>query len=65
MNEVTRAVLNCFIFSMKRFYTHKKAQNTYERTKIKNVPKKHLRIKIVSYSLIHIFVLFLECLCAV
>ena len=40
INEVTRAILNSFI---QKFHNHKKAQNAYERTKIKNTPKKHLR----------------------
>ena len=40
--EVIRAVLNFFI---QKFDNHKKAQNAYKRTKIKNAPKKHLRRK--------------------
>ena len=42
INEVISAVLNFFI---QKFHNHKKAQNAYKRTKIKNVPKKHLRGK--------------------
>ena len=42
INEVIRAILNFFI---QKFHNHKKAQNAYKRTKIKNAPKKHLRRK--------------------
>ena len=42
INEVIRAILNFFI---QKFHNHKKAQNAYKRTKIKNAPKKHLRGK--------------------
>ena len=42
INEVIRAILNFFI---QKFHNHKKAQNAYKRTKIKNAPKKHLREK--------------------
>ena len=42
INEVISAVLNFFI---QKFHNHKKAQNAYKRTKIKNVPKKDLRGK--------------------
>ena len=42
INEAIRAILNFFI---QKFYNHKKAQNAYKRTKIKNAPKKHLRGK--------------------
>ena len=62
INEVIRAILNFFI---QKFHNHKKAQNAYKQTKIKNAYKKHLRRKIVTYSLIFIFVLLPECLCAV
>ena len=36
INEVIRAILNFFI---QTFHNHKKAQNDYKRTKIKNAPK--------------------------
>ena len=36
INEVIRAILNFFI---QKFHNHKKAQNAYKRTKIKNAPK--------------------------
>ena len=49
INEVIRAVLDFFI---QTFYNHKKAENVYKRTKIKNAPKKHLGGK---QSLIHLF----------
>ena len=62
INEVTRAILNSFI---QKFHNHKRAQNAYEQTKIKNAPKKHLRGGIVTYLLIYVFVLLPECLCAV
>ena len=39
INEVIRAILDFFI---QTFHNHKKAQNAYKRTKIKNVYKKHL-----------------------
>ena len=42
INEVIRAILNFFI---QKFHNHKKAQNAYKRTKLKNAPKKHLRGK--------------------
>ena len=42
INEVIRAILDFFI---QKFHNHKKAQNAYKRTKIKNAPKKHLRGK--------------------
>ena len=42
INEVTRAILN---FLIRKFHNHKKAQNAYKQTKIKNVPTKHLRRK--------------------
>ena len=42
INEVIRSVLNFLIFFTKRFYKYKKAQNSLQRTKIKNVYKKHL-----------------------
>ena len=42
INEVIRAILNFFI---QKFHSHKKVQNAYKRTKIKNPPKKHLRGK--------------------
>ena len=42
INEIIKAILNFFI---QKFYNHKKAQNAYKRTKIKNAPKKHLRGK--------------------
>ena len=42
INEVLRTILNLFI---QKFHNHKKAQNTYNRTKIKNAPKNHLREK--------------------
>ena len=45
INEVIKTVLNFFVFFTKRFHNHKKAQNAYKRTKIKNAPKKHLREK--------------------
>ena len=45
INEVIKTVLNFFVFFTKRFHNHKKAQNAYKRTKIKNAPKKHLRRK--------------------
>ena len=61
INEVTRAILNFFI---QKLHNHKKAQNAYKRTNIKNAPKKHLSRKIVSYSLICVFVLLPECICA-
>ena len=41
INEVIKTVLNFFVFFTKRFHNHKKAQNAYKRTKIKNAPKKH------------------------
>ena len=41
-NGVTKAILNFFI---QKFHNHKKAQNAYKRTKIKNTLKKHLRGK--------------------
>ena len=62
INEVIKTTLNFFI---QKLHNHKKAQNAYKQTKIKNAPKKHLRRKIVNYSLIFIFVLLPECLCAV
>ena len=40
INEVIRAILNFFI---RKFHNHKKEKNAYKRTKIKSVPKKHLR----------------------
>ena len=39
INEVIRAILDFFI---QKFHNHKKAQNAYKQTKIKNAPKKHL-----------------------
>ena len=42
INEIIKAILNFFI---QKFYNHKKAQNAYKRTKIKNALKKHLRGK--------------------
>ena len=42
INEIIKAILNFFI---QKFYSHKKAQNAYKRTKIKNALKKHLRGK--------------------
>ena len=42
INEVIRAILNFFI---QKFHNHKKAQNAYKRTKIKNAPKNHIRKK--------------------
>ena len=42
INEVIKAILNFFIW---KFHNHKKAQNAYKQTKIKNAPKKHLRGK--------------------
>ena len=42
INEVIRAILDFFI---QKFDEHKKAQNAYKRTKIKNAPKKHLSEK--------------------
>ena len=42
INEVFKAVLSFYFFT-KRFHNHKKAQNVYKQTKIKNAPKKHLR----------------------
>ena len=42
INEVIRAILNFFI---QKFHNHKKAQNAYKRTKLKNAPEKHLRGK--------------------
>ena len=42
INEVVRSVLNFLIFFTKRFHQYKKAQNRLQRTKIKNVYKKHL-----------------------
>ena len=53
-----------FYFFMKRFHNHKKAQNAYKRTKIKNAPKNHRRGKESTYSLIGVFALSPECLCA-
>ena len=41
------------IFFTKRFYRYKKAQNRLQRKKIKNLYKKHLRGKKVTYSLIY------------
>ena len=35
INDVTREILNSFI---QKFHNHKKAQNAYKRTKIKNTP---------------------------
>ena len=42
INEVVRSVLNFLIFFTKRFHQYKKAQKRLQRTKIKNVYKKHL-----------------------
>ena len=44
INGVIRPVLNFlfFILFTKRFHKYKKAQNRLQRTKIKNVYKKHL-----------------------
>ena len=42
INEVTKAILNFFI---QNFHYHKKSQNAYKRTKMKNALKKHLRGK--------------------
>ena len=42
INEVIRAILDFFI---QKFHEHKKAENAYKRTKIKNALKKHLRGK--------------------
>ena len=42
INEVIRSVLNFLIFFTKRFHKYKKEQNSLQRTKIKNVYKKHL-----------------------
>ena len=42
INEVTRAILIVFV---QKFRNHKKVQNVYKRTKIKNARKKHLRGK--------------------
>ena len=41
-NKVIKAILDFFF---QKFHNHKKAQNAYKRTKIKNAPKKHLRGK--------------------
>ena len=42
INEVIKTTLNSFI---QKIHNHKKTQNVYEQTKIKNAPKKHLRGK--------------------
>ena len=42
INDVIRAILD---FSIQKFHEHKKAQNAYKQTKIKNAHKKHLREK--------------------
>ena len=43
INEVIRPVLNfLFNFFTKRFHKYKKAQNRLQRTKRKNLYKKHL-----------------------
>ena len=42
INEVTKAILNFFI---QKFHNHKKSQNAYKRTKMKNALKKYLRGK--------------------
>ena len=62
INEVTRAILNSFI---QNFHNHKQAQNAYRQIKIKKAPKKTSKGKIVTYSLICVFVLLPECLCVV
>ena len=58
-----RSSNSSFIFFTKRFYTHKKHKNAHKRTKTKkvvlNALKKHLRGKIVTYSLISVFMLFM------
>ena len=50
-------ILNFFIL---KFHNHKKAQNAYKRTKIKNAPKKHLRGKCHLFAYLR-FVLLLGC----
>ena len=42
INEVIRAILD---FLIQKFHEHKKAENAYKQTKIKNALKKHLRGK--------------------
>ena len=42
IDEVIRSVWNFLIFFTKRFHKYKKAQNSLQQTKIKNVYKKHL-----------------------
>ena len=56
INDVIKTTLNFFI---QKNHNHKKAENAYKRTKIKNAPKKHLRGK---YSRIHLFVILCFCL---
>ena len=55
INEVIKTTLNFFI---QKLHNHKKAQNAYKQTKIKNAPKKHLRGK---KSLIRLFVFLCFC----
>ena len=45
INEVIRSVLNFFFFFTKTFHKYKRAQNRLQRTKIRNVYKKHLSSK--------------------
>ena len=42
INEIIKAILNFFF---QKFHNHKKAQNAYKRTKIKNDLKKDVRGK--------------------
>ena len=60
-----KTVLNFFIFLRKDFTITKMLKTLTREQKLKNAPKKHLRRKIVPYSLVCIFVLLLECLCDV
>ena len=48
IDEVIRSVWNFLIFFTKRFHKYKKAQNSLQWTKIKNVYKKHLSSNITE-----------------
>ena len=64
INEVTRAILNAFI---QKLHNLKKAKNANKQTKIEKCSYKTSKGKIVTYSLICVFVFVLlpECRCAV